>query len=143
MFNLIGLRFVPILLQIDLFFDTLLSEYMMTAFCPFHKTEMHKKLTQVFESNIRIRHTAQNLEDQFFYLGHGITKRTGLTFDIKRINIKINTTYSLLNQMVFAIIKSLFAMPLRVAVLAAMLNSSLSTDQKWQIGEKHPGGPSK
>lgn len=29
------------------------------------------------------------------------------------------------------------------AVLAAMLNTSLSTVQKWEIGEKHPGGPSK
>ena len=28
------------------------------------------------------------------------------------------------------------------AVLAAMLNTSLSTVQKWEIGEKHPGGPS-
>lgn len=45
--------------------------------------------------------------------------------------------------MVFAIVKALFGMPVRVAVLAAMLNTSLSTVQKWQIGEKHPGGPSK
>ena len=28
------------------------------------------------------------------------------------------------------------------AVMAAMLNTSLSTIQKWEIGEKHPGGPS-
>lgn len=28
------------------------------------------------------------------------------------------------------------------AVLAAILNTSLSTIQKWEIGEKHPGGPS-
>lgn len=28
------------------------------------------------------------------------------------------------------------------AVLAAILNISLSTIQKWEIGEKHPGGPS-
>jgi len=28
------------------------------------------------------------------------------------------------------------------AVLAAMLNTSLSTIQKWEIGDKHPGGPS-
>lgn len=28
------------------------------------------------------------------------------------------------------------------AVLAAILNTSLSTVQKWEIGEKHPGGPS-
>jgi len=28
------------------------------------------------------------------------------------------------------------------AVLAAMLNTSLSTVQKWEIGDKHPGGPS-
>jgi putative transcriptional regulator len=28
------------------------------------------------------------------------------------------------------------------AVLAAVLNTSLSTIQKWEIGEKHPGGPS-
>lgn len=28
------------------------------------------------------------------------------------------------------------------AVLASMLNTSLSTVQKWEIGEKHPGGPS-
>jgi putative transcriptional regulator len=29
------------------------------------------------------------------------------------------------------------------AVLAAILNTSLSTVQKWEVGEKHPGGPSK
>ncbi|MFA6008873.1 MAG: helix-turn-helix domain-containing protein [Desulfobacteraceae bacterium] len=29
------------------------------------------------------------------------------------------------------------------AVLAAILNTSLSTVQKWEIGEKHPGGTSK
>jgi len=28
------------------------------------------------------------------------------------------------------------------AVLATVLNTSLSTVQKWEIGEKHPGGPS-
>jgi len=28
------------------------------------------------------------------------------------------------------------------SVLAAVLNTSLSTVQKWEIGEKHPGGPS-
>lgn len=28
------------------------------------------------------------------------------------------------------------------SVLAAILNTSLSTIQKWEIGEKHPGGPS-
>lgn len=28
------------------------------------------------------------------------------------------------------------------AVLASMLNTSQSTVQKWEIGEKHPGGPS-
>jgi putative transcriptional regulator len=28
------------------------------------------------------------------------------------------------------------------AVLASMLNTSLSTVQKWEIGEKHPSGPS-
>ena len=28
------------------------------------------------------------------------------------------------------------------AALAALLNTSLSTIQKWEIGEKHPGGPS-
>lgn len=28
------------------------------------------------------------------------------------------------------------------AVLAAILNTSLSTVQKWEIGDKHPGGPS-
>ena len=28
------------------------------------------------------------------------------------------------------------------AVLASILNASLSTIQKWEIGEKHPGGPS-
>lgn len=28
------------------------------------------------------------------------------------------------------------------AVLALILNTSLSTIQKWEIGEKHPGGPS-
>jgi len=28
------------------------------------------------------------------------------------------------------------------AVLASLLNTSLSTVQKWEIGEKHPGGPS-
>lgn len=28
------------------------------------------------------------------------------------------------------------------AMLKAMLNTSLSTVQKWEIGEKHPGGPS-
>ena len=28
------------------------------------------------------------------------------------------------------------------AVLAAVLNTSLSTVRKWGIGEKHPGGPS-
>jgi putative transcriptional regulator len=28
------------------------------------------------------------------------------------------------------------------AVLASLLNTSLSTIQKWEIGEKHPGGPS-
>ena len=28
------------------------------------------------------------------------------------------------------------------SVLAAMLNTSLSTVQKWEIGDKHPGGPS-
>ena len=28
------------------------------------------------------------------------------------------------------------------AVLATILNTSLSTIQKWEIGEKHPGGPS-
>lgn len=28
------------------------------------------------------------------------------------------------------------------AVLASILNISLSTVQKWEIGEKHPGGPS-
>jgi putative transcriptional regulator len=28
------------------------------------------------------------------------------------------------------------------AVLASILNTSLSTVQKWEIGEKHPGGPS-
>jgi len=28
------------------------------------------------------------------------------------------------------------------AVLATVLNTSLSTIQKWEIGEKHPGGPS-
>jgi putative transcriptional regulator len=27
-------------------------------------------------------------------------------------------------------------------VLASMLNTSLSTVQKWEIGEKHPSGPS-
>jgi len=29
------------------------------------------------------------------------------------------------------------------AVMASILNTSLSTIQKWEIGEKHPGGPSK
>jgi putative transcriptional regulator len=29
------------------------------------------------------------------------------------------------------------------SVLASILNTSLSTIQKWEIGEKHPGGPSK
>lgn len=28
------------------------------------------------------------------------------------------------------------------AVLAAVLNTSVSTVQKWEIGEKHPSGPS-
>jgi len=28
------------------------------------------------------------------------------------------------------------------AVLATILNTSLSTIRKWEIGEKHPGGPS-
>lgn len=28
------------------------------------------------------------------------------------------------------------------AVFAALLNTSLSTVQKWEIGEKHPSGPS-
>jgi putative transcriptional regulator len=28
------------------------------------------------------------------------------------------------------------------AVLATILNTSLSTIQKWEVGEKHPGGPS-
>ena len=28
------------------------------------------------------------------------------------------------------------------AVLASMLNTSLSTIQKWEIGDKHPAGPS-
>lgn len=28
------------------------------------------------------------------------------------------------------------------AVLASILNTSLSTIQKWEVGEKHPGGPS-
>lgn len=28
------------------------------------------------------------------------------------------------------------------AVMATILNTSLSTIQKWEIGEKHPGGPS-
>jgi putative transcriptional regulator len=28
------------------------------------------------------------------------------------------------------------------AVLASILNTSVSTVQKWEIGEKHPGGPS-
>jgi len=28
------------------------------------------------------------------------------------------------------------------AVLAAVLNTSLSTIQKWEIGDKHPSGPS-
>lgn len=28
------------------------------------------------------------------------------------------------------------------AVLASILNISISTIQKWEIGEKHPGGPS-
>ena len=28
------------------------------------------------------------------------------------------------------------------SVLAAVLNTSISTVQKWEIGEKHPGGPS-
>jgi putative transcriptional regulator len=28
------------------------------------------------------------------------------------------------------------------AVFASMLNTSLSTVQKWEIGEKHPSGPS-
>lgn len=28
------------------------------------------------------------------------------------------------------------------AVLASILNTSLSTIQKWEIGDKHPGGPS-
>jgi putative transcriptional regulator len=28
------------------------------------------------------------------------------------------------------------------AVMASILNTSLSTIQKWEIGEKHPGGPS-
>jgi len=28
------------------------------------------------------------------------------------------------------------------AVMASVLNTSLSTIQKWEIGEKHPGGPS-
>lgn len=28
------------------------------------------------------------------------------------------------------------------SVLASILNTSLSTIQKWEIGEKHPGGPS-
>ena len=28
------------------------------------------------------------------------------------------------------------------AVMASIFNTSLSTIQKWEIGEKHPGGPS-
>jgi len=28
------------------------------------------------------------------------------------------------------------------AVMASVLNTSLSTVQKWEVGEKHPGGPS-
>ena len=28
------------------------------------------------------------------------------------------------------------------AVMASILNTSLSTIQKWEIGKKHPGGPS-
>src|SRR6266516_4100897 len=28
------------------------------------------------------------------------------------------------------------------AVMASIFNTSLSTVQKWEIGEKHPGGPS-
>ena len=28
------------------------------------------------------------------------------------------------------------------AVIASLLNTSLSTVQKWETGEKHPGGPS-
>ena len=28
------------------------------------------------------------------------------------------------------------------AVMASVLNTSLSTIQKWEIGDKHPGGPS-
>jgi putative transcriptional regulator len=28
------------------------------------------------------------------------------------------------------------------SVLAAVLNTSISTVQKWEIGEKHPRGPS-
>ena len=28
------------------------------------------------------------------------------------------------------------------AVLAAMINTSVSTVQKWEVGDKHPSGPS-
>jgi len=31
---------------------------------------------------------------------------------------------------------------LRQAVLAAVLNTSLSTVRKWEVGDKHPSGPS-
>ena len=34
------------------------------------------------------------------------------------------------------------SLQLSQAVLAAVLNTSLSTVRKWEIGEKHPSGPS-
>ena len=32
--------------------------------------------------------------------------------------------------------------PLQPAVFAAVLNTSLSTARQWEIGDKHPSGPS-
>lgn len=34
------------------------------------------------------------------------------------------------------------SLKLSQAVLAAVLNTSLSTVRKWEVGEKHPSGPS-
>jgi hypothetical protein len=61
--NLIGLCFVAFFLQIDLLYDTILPENMMTSFDSHVKPKMFQQVDQISKGDISIAHTSEYLKD--------------------------------------------------------------------------------
>jgi putative transcriptional regulator len=86
-----------------------------------------KHKSRIFES---VHETAKDLHDLGF-----IDKRTMQSYDALCIEPVPDYNPEQIRKL-----RSRYR--LSQAVFASMLNTSLSTVQKWEIGEKHPSGPS-